>query len=67
LGVCSAVALSIWIKIRRTRRLRRQHEPYSPAYRAELQRLRSIDIDDDTAAEIIKHARPALERARTLY
>jgi hypothetical protein len=28
---------------------------------------RRIDIDDDAAAEIIKRARPALERARQLY
>jgi hypothetical protein len=28
------------------------------------QRLRKVDVDDDTAAEIIKRARPALERAR---
>ena len=28
---------------------------------------RRIDIDDVTAADIIKRARPALERARELY
>jgi Arc/MetJ family transcription regulator len=28
---------------------------------------RRIDIDDDAAADIIKRARPALERARELY
>jgi len=28
---------------------------------------RRIEIDDDVAADIIKRARPALERARELY
>jgi hypothetical protein len=28
---------------------------------------RRIDIDDDAAPDIIKRARPALERARELY
>ena len=68
LGISSAVVLSIWIKIRRTRRVRRgQLESYSPAYRREPQWLYSFNIDDDTAAEIIKRSRPALELARTLY
>jgi len=68
LGIFSAVAMSIWIKIRRTRRVRRGRlEPHSPAYRWDPQWLYSFDIDDDTAAEIIKRARPALERARALY
>jgi hypothetical protein len=52
LGIVSAAAVSIWIGIRRTRRVHRGY---------------SILIDDDTAAEIIKRARPALERARALY
>jgi len=68
LGIFSAVAMSIWIKIRLTRRVRRGRlEPHSPADRWDPQWLYSFDIDDDTAAEIIKRARPALERARALY
>jgi len=68
LGIFSAVAMSIWIKLRRTRRVRRGRlEPHSPAYRWDPQWLYSIDINDDTAAEIIKRAWPAFERARALY
>ena len=68
LGIFSTVAVSIWIKVRRTRRVRRgKLEAYSPANRRDPQWLYSFDIDDDTAAEIIKRARPALEWARALY
>jgi hypothetical protein len=65
LGVFSAALLGVWIKLRSTRRVPPDDlEPPGPADRRVPQWLYSVDIDDDTAAEIIKRARPALERAR---
>ena len=68
LGISGAAALGIWIKVRRKRRASSGRlERHTSGYRGNLRRLSSIDIDDDTAAEIIKRARPELERARALY
>jgi hypothetical protein len=64
LGVVGAAALGIFINMRRARKARTgiMLEPKSS--------VRSpghVDIDDDAAAEIIKRAKPELERARELY
>lgn len=58
LGIVGAAALGIYFKWRRPRREPSDGLEPDP---------RCIDIDDDTAADIIRRARPALERARELY
>jgi hypothetical protein len=58
LGIIGAAAVGICFQLRRPRRV------LSDVRGAESQR---IEIDDDVAADIIKRARPALERARELY
>jgi len=58
LGIISAAAVGIYFQLRRPRRA------LSDVRTVESQR---IEIDDDSAADIIKRARPALERARELY
>jgi hypothetical protein len=58
LGIIGAATVGICFQLRRPRRA------LSDVCRVESQR---IEIDDDAAADIIKHARPALERARELY
>ena len=65
LGIAGAATLGIYWKFRHARR----------RHTSTLEHERSvsagnpgrIDIDDDAAAEIIKRARPELERARLLY
>jgi len=56
-GILGGAALVTWLNAGRRR---------SPAGANQSGALDvgSIDIDDDTSAEIIKRARPALERAR---
>jgi hypothetical protein len=69
LGVIGAASLGVWLRSRRRRK--------SPSYpECELdeslpltiagnsQGLLPFNIDDDRAAEIIRRARPALEKAR---
>jgi hypothetical protein len=58
MGIVGAAALGIYFKWRSPRR--------EPSGRLE-PNPRRIDIDDDTAADIIRRARPALERACELY
>jgi hypothetical protein len=68
LGILGAVAMGVWIKLQRVGRAPTATlEPQFSASRPDPQWLFSIQIDDDTAAEIIKRARPALERARQSY
>jgi len=60
LGIAGAAAVGIYFKWRWPRRTS------SDAPQPKRGRQR-IEIDDDAAADIIKRARPALERARELY
>ena len=65
LGIAGAATLGIYWKFGHARRKQSstvERERSLPAGN----RAR-IDIDDDAAAEIIKRARPELERARLLY
>jgi hypothetical protein len=57
-GVIGAAAVGMYFQLRRPRRV------LLDVRKVESQR---IDIDDDAAADIIRRARPALERARELY
>jgi hypothetical protein len=60
LGIVGAAAVGIYFKWRRPRRASSDvPEPKSSR--------RRIEIDDDAVADIIKRARPALERARESY
>jgi hypothetical protein len=62
-GIIGAAALGIYFKWRRPGRAPSGVlEPKSS-----FPRPRLIEIDDDAAADIIKRARPALERAYQLY
>jgi hypothetical protein len=65
LGIASAAALGIYFKSRRPRRA--PSGVREPKSSVSIRSPRRIDIDDDAAADIIKRARPALERARELY
>jgi hypothetical protein len=58
-GIMGAAALGLWIN------KKRRAEPVLEMYGS--QGLPAIDVDDDTAAEIIRRARPALEHARSVY
>jgi hypothetical protein len=60
LGIVGAAAVGIYFKWRRPRRAS------SDVSKPKRGRQR-IELDDDAAADIIKRARPALERARELY
>ena len=66
LGIFSAAAMGVWIKLQR-RAPTETLEPQRSVSRPNSKRLYSIQIDDDTAAEIIKRVRPSLERARQSY
>jgi hypothetical protein len=60
LGIVGAAAVGIYFKWGRPRRASSDvPEPKSSR--------RRIEIDDDAVADIIKRARPALERARESY
>jgi hypothetical protein len=54
-GILGGAALVTWLNAGRRRSAANQSGVFD---------MGSIDIDDDTSAEIIKRARPALERAR---
>jgi hypothetical protein len=61
LGIVGAAAVSAWVQIKR------RHHATSWVSSSVGQRshgLLIVDIDDDTAADIIKRAKPELERAR---
>jgi hypothetical protein len=58
-GIMGAAVLGLWIN--KTRRTETTPDMYGP------EGLPVIDVDDDTAAEIIRRARPALEYARSVY
>jgi hypothetical protein len=60
IGVLGVAALGTWIKAKRRNRQEPDDLP-SP-----LPAIPSVYIDDDEAAEIIRRAGPALERARTI-
>ena len=64
LGIAGAAAVGIYFKWRRPRRASDVLESKGSA---SIRSLRCVKIDDDAAADIIKRARPALERARELY
>ena len=59
-GIVGAAAVSAWVHIKR------RHHATSWVSSSVGQRSRCglVDIDDDTAADIIKRAKPELERAR---
>ncbi len=65
LGIAGAATLGIYLKFRhgqqKNSRIAARKSSLSAASASR------IDIDDDEAADIIKRARPALERARLLY
>lgn len=67
LGVVSVAVLGTWWKAKRKLR---ELAPVPAAPVEEIQEepasIPPIEIDDDTAAEIIRRARPALERAREI-
>jgi len=65
LGILGGAALGFYIQKRRTRRA--PVEIFDPKRSVCIGRARRIEIDDDTAAEIIRRARPALERAVEVY
>jgi hypothetical protein len=65
LGVVGAAALGIYIKARWSRR--GPSDVLGPGSSVPIPSAGRVDIDDDAAAEIIKRARPELERARGLY
>lgn len=68
-GVAAAAAVGRWMQMRQ-RRLGDdvgmfQAEP--DGNMPYLNHWASVEVDDDEVAEIIRRARPALERARELY
>jgi hypothetical protein len=65
LGIVGAATLGIYFKWRRPRRA--PSDVLEPKSSVSSRSPRRIEIDDDAAADIIKRARPALERARELY
>ena len=65
LGIVGAAALGTYFKWRRPRRA--PSGVVGSKSSVSIRSPRHIDIDDDAAADIIKRARPALERARELY
>ena len=65
LGIVGAAAVGIYFKWRRPGKA--ASDVLEPRSSASKRRPRRIEIDDDAAADIIKRARPALERARELY
>ena len=64
LGIVGITGLGIYFTSRGSRRV---PSKVSPKPSMSSGGARSIDIDDDAVAEIIRRARPALERARQLY
>ena len=64
-GIIGAAALSIYFKWRRPRQA--PSGVLEPKSSVSIPSPRRIEIDDDAAADIIKRARPALERAYQLY
>ncbi len=65
LGVFGAAALGVYIESRRARRA--SSGMLEPQSSLSIRNAGHVDIDDDEAADIIRRARPALERARELY
>ena len=65
LGFFGAAALGVYIESRRARRA--SSGMLEPKSTVSVPNAGRIDIDDDAAADIIRRARPALERARELY
>ena len=64
-GIVGAAAVGIYFKWRRPRRA--SSDVLEPTSSVSIRSPRRIEIDDDAAADIIKRARPALERARESY
>jgi hypothetical protein len=65
LGIVGAAALGIYFKWPRPHRV--PPDVLESKNSLSIRSLRRIEIDDDAAADIIKRARPALERAREFY
>jgi hypothetical protein len=65
LGVVGVAALGIYIKARWSRRA--PSDELGPKRSVPVASAGRVEIDDDAAAEIIKRARPELERARESY
>jgi len=65
LGIVGAATLGIYFKWRHRRRV--PSDVLESRSSASLRSPRRIEIDDDAAADIIKRARPSLERARESY
>jgi hypothetical protein len=68
-GALSAAALGAWLSSKRQHRLasRAIDLDSAPSIANDSQKVFSIEIDDDAAAEIISRARPALERAARVH
>ena len=65
LGIVGAAAVGIYFKWRRPRPA--PSDVIEPKGSVSFRSSGRIEIDDDAAADIIKRARPALERARESY
>jgi hypothetical protein len=63
LAASSVAALAAWIRHAYRPRVKEAADDFSELTKRE---PTGIDIDDDTAAEIIRRARPQLERAREI-
>ena len=61
LAVSSVAAIAVWVKHRSRPKRAEDVDQFADLYD---NGEPTVDVDDDTAAEIIRKARPALERAR---
>jgi hypothetical protein len=64
-GILAGAGLAMWLGGRMPRRASRETDEWVDEG-AVTSSVRSVSIDDDTAAEIISRARPALDRAAKL-
>ena len=60
-AVSSVAAVALWVKHRLRPKVAEEVDQFGELYD---NGEPAVDIDDDTAADIIRKARPALERAR---
>jgi hypothetical protein len=62
-ATAATAIVGVWL----TNARRRRSQAFDPRFVSRpIEEFRVPDIDDDTAAEIIRRARPSLERAREL-